>query len=215
LKAALNLAYKQVAKANKQSHESNKQRYDLRAKPRRFEIKEMVFLYNPAVKKGLTRKFNRPWHGPYQITKRISELNYEITDRNGKKQVVHVNRLKRAHNVDPWTPLTKPKTKKNPPKKPVEKQEESEEYEIKIGPFPLVSTEDATNRTEPEHQSHHDMHTPNSAQLPTSTSPSELRDSCYQPPETPKTRRELEPTRIEPSLTHFRASNLLQNPESQ
>jgi hypothetical protein len=83
LKTALNLAYKQVAKANKQSHESNKQRYDRRVKLRRLELKEMVFLYNPAVKKGLTRKFNRPWHGPYQITKRISELNYED---NGQKR---------------------------------------------------------------------------------------------------------------------------------
>jgi hypothetical protein len=40
----------------------------------------MVLLYNPAVKKGLTRKFNLQWHGPYQITKRISELNYEISE---------------------------------------------------------------------------------------------------------------------------------------
>jgi hypothetical protein len=88
-------------------------------------------------------------------------------------------------------------------------------YKLKIQPFLLVSTEDATNRKEPEPQTHHDMDTPTFAQLPTSTPSSELRDPAYQPPEMPRTRRELASTRIEPPLTHFRATNLIQNSESQ
>jgi len=55
-------------------------------------------LYNPAIKPGLSRKFSKPWTGPYKVTVKISDLNYEIVDQKGRKQVVHINRLKRAHD---------------------------------------------------------------------------------------------------------------------
>ena len=46
--------------------------------------------------------------GLFLVTKRASELNYELTDQNGKNQVVHINRLKKAYDAD----LRKPKTRK-------------------------------------------------------------------------------------------------------
>ena len=70
----------------------------------------MVYLYNPAMKPGRSRKFYRPWAGPFKVTKRISELNYEIIDQKGKKQVVHINRLKIAENPELWKPITKQKS---------------------------------------------------------------------------------------------------------
>jgi len=99
LKASLNLAYKLVAKANRKAHQNNKRLYDRRAKVRNFEENDLVYLYNPAKKPGLTRKFHKPWTGPFKIVKKISDLNYRIVDQNGKLQVVHVNRLKRAYNT--------------------------------------------------------------------------------------------------------------------
>jgi len=61
-----------------------------------FEVNDLVYLFTPATKPGLTRKFRKPWKGPYQITKKISDLNYELVDQRNMKSVVHVNRLKKA-----------------------------------------------------------------------------------------------------------------------
>jgi hypothetical protein len=60
LKSNLRLAYNLAAKANRKSHLNNKRLYDRRAKPREFEVQDLVYLYNPALKSGLTRKFAKP-----------------------------------------------------------------------------------------------------------------------------------------------------------
>ena len=96
MKASLNLAYKLIAEANRKSHQNNKRLYDRRAKVRKFKENDLVYLYNPAKKPGLTRKFHRPWAGPFKVITKISDLNYKIVDQNNKQQVVHVNRMKRA-----------------------------------------------------------------------------------------------------------------------
>jgi hypothetical protein len=59
-----------------------RENYDRKAKERHFKVDDLVFQYNPSVKPGLTKKFSRPWTGPYRITKRLSELNYEILGQN-------------------------------------------------------------------------------------------------------------------------------------
>ena len=109
LKSSLRLAYRLAAKANRKSHMNNKRLYDRKAKPREFAVQDLVYLYNPALKPGLTRKFAKPWIGPCQITKKISELNYEIVDEKGRRQVVHINRLKKSFNPEVWNP--KPRQK--------------------------------------------------------------------------------------------------------
>ena len=38
----------------------------------------------------------------FKVTKRISELNYEIIDQKGNKQVVYISRLKIAGNPELW-----------------------------------------------------------------------------------------------------------------
>jgi len=47
---------------------------------------------------GLSRKLRKAWSGPFKITTKISDLNYEIVEENGKKQIVHINRLKLAQS---------------------------------------------------------------------------------------------------------------------
>jgi hypothetical protein len=61
---------------------------------RNFQVRNFVYFYNPAIKPGLTKKFQFPWSGPFEITRMISDLNYEVADQNVKRQIVHVNRLK-------------------------------------------------------------------------------------------------------------------------
>jgi hypothetical protein len=60
LKSSLKLAYQSVKKANRRSHLNNKRLYDRKAKPRSFDIGDLVYLYNPARKPGLCRKFHKP-----------------------------------------------------------------------------------------------------------------------------------------------------------
>jgi len=57
LKSSLKLAYETVAKANKISHQNNKRLYDRKAKTRHFKVDDLVYLYNPSVKPGLTKNF--------------------------------------------------------------------------------------------------------------------------------------------------------------
>ena len=110
--------------------------YNLKAKARSFEVNELVYLFTPATKPGLTRKFRKPWKGPYQITKKISDLNYELVDQRNKKSVVNVNRLKRAYNEDHWNSRPKQKTVKSSPKQSHDPLKSDDEDEIKIGHFP-------------------------------------------------------------------------------
>jgi hypothetical protein len=112
LKSSLKLAYKAVARANRKSHD-NKKRYHRKAKARRFEAGELVFLHNPSIKLGLTKKFLNPWKGLYKVTNRLSDLNYEFIGQNNKKQVVHINRLKKAYNQNLWKPQWTTPLKKN------------------------------------------------------------------------------------------------------
>jgi len=96
LKYSLRMAYKEAAKANRKAHQRNKRFYDRKAKARHFKENDLVNLYTPAMKAGLTRKFNKFWSGPYKVIRKISELNYEIVSQGNRKKIVHINRLKKC-----------------------------------------------------------------------------------------------------------------------
>ena len=91
------MAYKEVAKSNRKAHQRNKRFYDRKAKARHFEGNDLVYLYTPAMKAGLTRKFKKFWSGPYKVIRKISELNYETVSQDNRKQIVHINRLKKCY----------------------------------------------------------------------------------------------------------------------
>jgi hypothetical protein len=63
--SSLRLAYELVKKANKQSHVNNKEYYDKNAKQRSFQLRDKVYLYNPARKVGKCFKFHKFWTGPF------------------------------------------------------------------------------------------------------------------------------------------------------
>ena len=97
LKASLRQAYRAVARANRKSYVANKERYDKRAKSRSFEVGSYVYLFNPARKPGLSKKFFSAWSGPFRVMAKLSESNYEILGQSGRKFVVHLNRLKACY----------------------------------------------------------------------------------------------------------------------
>jgi len=213
LKSYLKLACKSVAKANRKSHQRNKRYYDRKAKPRQFTVNELVYLHNPATKPGLTRKFSKSWQGPYKVTKKLSDLNYEIIDQYGKKHIVHVNRLKRTYSSEQWMPKSERKPARKLQRNRTQNYSESEDNGYQVRPFPLVSTEYLTGRSEPETPAPHVPSPPHITPPSLDTPASERRNPTYRPPNTPLSRRELVTTRVEPPVTRSRAKLMSQDTE--
>ena len=55
-----------------------------------------MWLYNAAVTKGKSKKFYKPWAGPFRVVKKISEVTYRIQllSSHRKHVIVHFDRLK-------------------------------------------------------------------------------------------------------------------------
>ncbi len=86
----------------KLSSDRMKRYYDVRATGDQLNEGDLVWLYNPQRKKGITPKFQRPWQGPFRILKRINDLVYRIQLKpTTKPRVVHYNRLWKYHGDDP------------------------------------------------------------------------------------------------------------------
>jgi hypothetical protein len=164
LKASLKATYERMREANKTAHQKNKRLYYRKGKWRKFETGDLVYLYNPAMKSGLSKKLKKSWSGPYQITRAVTQLNYEIIDKNNKKRIVHVNRIKPAYNSETWKPEAKPKVKREHHKKSKVRfeEEEEEEEEAKIGMNPEV-------RMEPDCLTDHCFDTPETVTQVTDT----------------------------------------------
>jgi hypothetical protein len=136
LKSNLRLAHKLAAHASRKSHQNNKRWYNRKAKPGEFEVQDVVYLYHSTRKPGMSKKFAKTWSGPWQITK-IFELNYEIVGRKGKRQVLHVNRLKKAYNLELWKPNGSKESRKNAPKRVTRSRHDKRDSraDFKIGPY--------------------------------------------------------------------------------
>ena len=86
-----------LARVNlRKSQRKDKHYYDKKASNVSFQVGDEVWLHNKAKKKGLSPKLMAKWLGPFRITKKLSEVNYELTDLLNKRKptAVHVNRLK-------------------------------------------------------------------------------------------------------------------------
>lgn len=73
-----------------------KARYDYAANCEGFEEGELVMLYNPKRRKGLSPKLQTCWEGPYKVVKRINDVVYRIQwnqSTRAKMKVVHLERL--------------------------------------------------------------------------------------------------------------------------
>jgi hypothetical protein len=197
--SSLKLAYQQVARANKKSYLNNKFWYDRKAKQRKFEVNDFVYLYSPAMKPGLSRKFRKQWTGLYRITRKISDVNYEIMDQNKKSQNVHVNRLKIAHNTGLW----KAKQHRNSTKKTREKMkkllDEEEEDEFRIGSLPL-QIPNYNDRTESETPLVQTPYTPDTVQQMVETPFLKRDDQNYSPHEPPDPVKKCNPREQNPAL---------------
>jgi len=96
LRTSLEAAYTSVR--DRMGHQLHKQktRYDSRTQGQPFRVGDMVWLHNPAVPRGRSKKLHQPWTGPYRVISRLSDAVYRLqhTQFRRRKPVVHFNRLK-------------------------------------------------------------------------------------------------------------------------
>ena len=82
--------------------ESQKKSYDHRSTNQRYKVGDDVWLHCPARTKGRSPKLQRPWEGPYTVTKKISDVTFRIQkSARSKPKVVHYNRLKLYEGRNP------------------------------------------------------------------------------------------------------------------
>jgi transposase InsO family protein len=207
LKDSLRRAYQAVRKNSRKSHQINKGYYDRKAKLRKFAVGDVVYLYNPALKQGQCQKFKKPWTGPYKVVAKLSDLNYKIVNQQGKESVVHVNRLKVAHSQGNWNP--KSGKEKFYRKRKAEPKEEEEEVATPPRGITTESPQDETPNSDAEGSTQEEptvVDTPTENLQRSLDAPgSERADPSYAPPDTPRSRRELGTTRLQPPITRLRA----------
>ena len=80
--------------------------YDKNSREINYNIGDRVWLYNPKVKVGETKKLSSLWHGPFRIIEKIGPVNYRLSNENKKiPNLVHANRLKPFFEKKPTTDI--------------------------------------------------------------------------------------------------------------
>jgi hypothetical protein len=62
-----------------------------------FSEGDYAYIKEMTIGVGKSKKFRTRWKGPYLITKRLSDLNYQIQLKPGKCVTVNVNRMKKCY----------------------------------------------------------------------------------------------------------------------
>jgi len=219
LKSRLRTAYKIAREQGRRSHATNNRYYDKHAKHREFAVDDTVYLYNPALKMGVSAKFRRPWVGPWRVTEKKSRLYYAIVDQRGKRLVVHFNRLKKAYAPVDWERADErqPSRTKRPKRRPTE---EELGYET-LSPGPIEFRGPLVGHPPVERQSpgigRQSMDTPALGISPPEAPSNHRIDPTYAPSDTPRSRREMGATRDIPPLTRsrLRLQELQEAPEEE
>ncbi|UYV65991.1 K02A2.6-like, partial [Cordylochernes scorpioides] len=80
--------------------EKNRKYYDRKHRPVDYNVGDLVWLFIPVRKVGLSEKLIKKYFGPYRITRKLSPVNYEIEAisdfprRRKTRDTVHVLRMK-------------------------------------------------------------------------------------------------------------------------
>lgn len=88
------------------AQEKDRLRYDSKHRIVFYEPGDLVWIFTPIRKVGLSEKLLKRYFGPYQVLRRLSDVTYEVADfdptsrRRKKKDIVHVLRMKPYHNPE-------------------------------------------------------------------------------------------------------------------
>ena len=89
-------AYHRVREHLSAGHQRQKDIYDKRVHGKPYQEGDAVWLLDPVVAEGQSKKFHHSWKGPFRVLKRISDCDYLVESSAGKctQTIVHFNRLK-------------------------------------------------------------------------------------------------------------------------
>lgn len=143
LRRRLSDAYDRVRAFSKRQQDRQRDVYDRRVRGEPYSIGDRVMLHEPAVPRGHSRKFHRPWKGPYWIVRVLGPTVYRIQDctHPRRKKVVHFNRLKPVSDLNMPScpdPGEKPSTAGTPPTTStlnLQDGYDDEEYEFVVLPI--------------------------------------------------------------------------------
>ncbi|UYV65155.1 K02A2.6-like [Cordylochernes scorpioides] len=92
---------RQLARLNiLKAQEKDKSRYNKSHRPVQYRAEDLVWVYTPVRKQGLSEKLLKRYFGPYKVVRQLSEVTYEVEalERRPRqrniKDIVHVLRMK-------------------------------------------------------------------------------------------------------------------------
>ena len=90
-----------IIKSNTQlAQQKMKAYYDLKATPVLYDVGSRVWVYTPKKRKGLSKKLQHNYHGPYRIVAKLSPVHFKLRtlDNRPVSVPVHANRIKPYHD---------------------------------------------------------------------------------------------------------------------
>jgi transposase InsO family protein len=95
LESKMREAYKFVRGELGQAAERNKRYYDLRVRPRKYEVGDWVYYFNPRTFRGRQDKWSRKYSGPFLVVAVTSPVNVTLQkSKNAKTFVTHIDKVK-------------------------------------------------------------------------------------------------------------------------
>jgi hypothetical protein len=158
--------------------------------------------------------------GPFNVVRKLSDLNYKIVNKKRKEFVVHINRLKKSYDQTHWNF----ENTHHPRKKTKLLDAETLDGDAEIQSRPIVTSEkrkpqvvqaqaleEERLQLDQDPQVHENFGTlvandDRRRQIPESS----VQDPDYKPSNSPHSRRELATTPIAPPVTRSRARLQLQ-----
>ncbi|GBM02378.1 Retrovirus-related Pol polyprotein from transposon 412 [Araneus ventricosus] len=98
---------RQLARLRKlEAQQKDRRIYDAKHRPVNYNPGDLVWIFTPVRKVGLSEKLLKKYFGPYQVVRKLSEVTYEVQDfdpltkRRKIKDIVHVVRMKPYYDPD-------------------------------------------------------------------------------------------------------------------
>ena len=73
------------------AHKRQKDYYDRRTQGTRHSVGDSVWLWSPVLKEGVAPKFHEPWTGPFEVSKRLSDVTYELLDVSKNSKTLFIS----------------------------------------------------------------------------------------------------------------------------
>ncbi|UYV84377.1 hypothetical protein LAZ67_X001970 [Cordylochernes scorpioides] len=95
------------------AQEKDKARYDSKHEAMDYNVGDLVWIFIPIRKVGLSEKLMKRYFGPYRVTRKLSDVTFEVepvdqlTRRSKTRDLVHVLRMKPYHDPEDQADLFK------------------------------------------------------------------------------------------------------------